>query len=135
MKLHIKDKDYELSTSLRVVYALRDISHAKNLQEAINSISGLDLDGQLELLYAAYKAGEGKGDNAVSKQEFINDVLDTFGIFAITNAINELADGLLYSGLTPEEIASKKMAVEAAAATAAAAKAGAPSSAEDTSLA
>ena len=56
MKLHIKDKDYELSTSLRVVYALRDISHANSLQEAIGSISKLDLDGQLELLYAAYKA-------------------------------------------------------------------------------
>ena len=134
MILHLKEKDYELSTSLRVVYALRDISHAKNLQEAINSISSLDLDGQLELLYAAYKAGEGKGDNAVPKQKFIDDVLDTLGIFAITNAINALADGLLYSGLTPEEIASKKMAVEAAA-TAAAATAGAPSSAEDTSLA
>lgn len=134
MILHLKEKDYELSTSLRVVYALRDISHAKNLQEAINSISSLDLDGQLELLYAAYKAGEGKGENAVSKQKFIDDVLDTLGIFAITNAINSLADGLLYSGLTPEEIAAKKMAVEAAA-TAAAATAGAPSSAEDTNLA
>ena len=116
MKLHVKDKDYELSTSLRVVYALRDITHAKNLQEAINSISSLDLDGQLELLYAAYKAGDGRNENAISKQTFIDEMLDSLGIFAITNAINSLTDGLLYSGLTPEEIASKKMAVEAAVA-------------------
>ena len=118
MKLHIKDKDYELSTSLRVVYALRDISHANSLQEAIGSISKLDLDGQLELLYAAYKAANSKNADCVSKADFIDDVLDNLGIFAITNAINALADGLLYSGLSKEEIESKKAAVEATVATA-----------------
>ena len=127
MKLHIKDKDYELSTSLRVVYALRDISHANSLQEAIGSISKLDLDGQLELLYAAYKAANNRNANCVSKADFIDDVLDNLGIFAITNAINTLADGLLYSGLSKEEIESKKAAVEATVATATAT--GAPSSA------
>ena len=118
MKLHIKDKDYELSTALRVVYALRDISHANSLQEAIGSISKLDLDGQLELLYAAYKAANSKNADCVSKADFIDEVLDNLGIFAITNAINALADGLLYSGLSEEEIESKKAAVEATVATA-----------------
>lgn len=131
MILHLKDKDYELSTSLRVVYALRDISHAKNLQEAIGSISELDLDGQLELLYAAYKAGGGRNDDSVTKTEFMDAVLDSLGIFAVTEAINTLADGLLYSGLSPEEIAAKKMAVGATVA-AATATAGTASSAEDT---
>ena len=129
MKLHVKDKDYELSTSLRVVYALRDISHAASLQEAIGSISRLDLDGQLELLYAAYKAANGKNVDCISKSDFIDDLLDNLGIFAITNAINALADGLLYSGLSKEEIESKKAAVEATVATATAT--GALSSAED----
>lgn len=133
MKLHIKDKDYELSTSLRVVYALRDIAHANSLQEAIGSISKLDLDGQLELLYAAHKAAMGKDGVCVSKETFIDDILDNLGIFAITNAINVLADGLLYSGLSEEEIASKKAQVEAAMPTMTAI--GAPSSAEDINLA
>ena len=128
MKLHIKDRDYELSTSLRVVYALRDISHANSLQEAIGSITRLDLDGQLELLYASYKAANSKNADCVSKEDFTDDVLDNLGIFAITNAINNLADGLLYSGLSEEEIESKKAAVEATIATAAAT--GARSSAE-----
>lgn len=130
MKLHIKDKEYELSTSLRVVYALRDISKANSLQEAIGSISGLDLDGQLELLYAAYKAANRNANDCMSKDVFVDELLDNLGIFAITNAINKLADGLLYSGLTPEEIESKKAAVEATKAAATAT--GAPSSAEDT---
>ena len=128
MLLHLKDKDYELSTSLRVVYALRDITNAKSLQEAIGSISRLDLDGQLELLYAAYKAGEGKNGAAVTKTEFINDILDSLGIFAIADAINQLTDGLLYAGLSPEEVAAKKAAVEATMPVTAT---GATSSAED----
>ena len=128
MLLHLKDKDYELSTSLRVVYALRDITNAKSLQEAIGSISRLDLDGQLELLYAAYKAGEGKNGAAVTKTEFINDILDSLGIFAIADAINQLTDGLLYAGLSPEEVAAKKAAVEATMLVTAT---GATSSAED----
>ena len=126
MVLVVNNKEYELSTSLRVVYALRDITHAKNLQEAIGSISKLDLEGQLELLYAAYKAGGGRCEGAVSKTEFIDEILDTFGIFAIADKINQLADGLLYSGLTPEEVESKKKAVEATVAAA-----GLTSSAED----
>lgn len=130
MKLHIKEKDYELSTSLRVVYALRDISHANSLQEAIGTISKLDLDGQLELLYAAYKAANGKNADCIGKSEFTDEVLDNLGIFAITNAINQLADGLLYSGLTPEEIQSKKAQAEAAVAKKTAI--GAPSSVEVT---
>lgn len=130
MKLHIKDKDYELSTSLRVVYALRDIAHAESLQEAIGSISKLDLDGQLELLYAAYKAANRTSSDCLSKGEFTDEVIDNFGIFAITNAINELTDGLLYSGLSQEEIESKKAKTEAAIAAVAAA--GVSSSVEDT---
>lgn len=130
MKLHVGNTEYELSTSLRVVYALRDISHANSLQEAVGSISKLDLDGQLELLYAAYKAANSKCTNCVSKEIFVDDVLDNLGIFAVTNAINTLADGLLYSGLTPEEIQSKKAAVEMTVATATAT--GAVSSAEAT---
>lgn len=127
MKLHVKDKEYELSTSLRVVYALRDISKAQSLQEAIGSISKLDLDGQLELLYAAYKAAN-RNTDCMCKSAFMDELIDNFGIFAITNAINELTDGLLYSGLSEEEIASKKTQVEATVATAAAT--GAHSSAE-----
>lgn len=118
MILHVKDKEYELATSLRVVYALRDISHANSLQEAISSISNLDLDGQLELLYAAYRAANVKCSDCMGKSAFIDELLDNLGIFAITNAINTLADGLLYSGLSQEEIASKKAAVEATVATA-----------------
>lgn len=113
MKISLKENTYELATTLRVVYALKDISGAKTLQEAISSIQRLDLDGQLQLLYAAYKAGN-KGDNMLTQREFADEVLDSMGIFAIANCIDALTEGILYSGLTPEEIETKKSMVEAA---------------------
>ena len=111
MELKLGNTTYELATSLRVVYALKDITHAKGLQEAISSISHLDLDGQLNFLWAAYKAAN--NESTVTKEEFTNDILDHCGIFAIADVINQLADGLLYTGLTPEQVASKKAEVEA----------------------
>ena len=111
MELKLGNKTYELATSLRVVYALKDITHAKGLQEAISSIAHLDFDGQLNLLWAAFKAAN--KETTVTKEQFVDDILDNLGIFAVTNTVNELADGLLYAGLSPEEVQSKKAEVEA----------------------
>lgn len=112
VKMEMNGKTYELATSLRVVYALRDLTKAKSLQAAINSIGQLDLDGQLELLYAAYKAGGGKNDTVTTKEKFMDELLDTQGVLTIADIINKVADGLLYSGMSPEEAASKKAEVE-----------------------
>lgn len=112
VQLKMNGKTYELATSLRVVYALKDLTKAKTLQEAINSIGQLDMDGQLELLFAAYKAGGGKNDNTITKEEFMDTLIDTQGVFAIADTVNKIADGLLYSGMTPEEVALKKAEME-----------------------
>ena len=126
LELKLGNNTYELATSLRVIYALKDIIGAKNLQEAIGSITKLTFDGQLDLIWAAYKAANNNVQKV--KNEFIDEILDNLGVFAITNIVNELANGLLYNGLSQEEMASKKMEVEKAAAQIA----GTPSFAKDT---
>ncbi len=127
MKLKLGEKEYELSTSLRVVYSLKELTGARNLQEAMSSISHLDLDGQMRLLYSAYKAGSGKHGMIISQEAFTDAVLDNLGVFALTEVVNKLTDGLLYSGLSPEEIESKKAQAEKAMV-----EAGVASSATDT---
>lgn len=112
VQLEMDGKVYDLATTLRVVYSLKDITKAKSLQESVNSISKLDLDGQIDLIYAAYKAGGGKNDVTITRTNFMDMILDTQGILAISNIVNKLADGLLYSGLSQEEAAAKKMEVE-----------------------
>lgn len=122
VKLRIGNEELSLATTLRVAYALRDICGAKNLQGAISAIAQMDSEQQLELLYAAYKAAN--KENPMRKEEFLDKVLDNLGVFAIADAVGEVAEGLLYSGLTPEEVESKKAMVEKTL--------GATSSAKDT---
>lgn len=122
VELRIDNEKLSLATTLRVAYSLRDITGAKNLQEAIASIAHMDSEQQLELLYASYKAANKEA--AMPKGEFIDKVLDNVGIFALADAINAIAEGLLYSGLSKEEVESKKAMVEKTV--------GAASSAKDT---
>ena len=98
----LNGKQVNLATTLRVTYALKDIVGAKSLQEAMGFVQKLDLDKQLEFLYAAYKAGDGKNSVEYNKESFIDAVMDSLGVFAITNTVNAIAEGMLYAGLSPE---------------------------------
>ena len=107
-----KQGTYELSTSLKTVYALKDIAGAKTLQEAMSCLKNLDFDGQLDLIYAAFKATN--PEMVVKKSDFINDILESNGVYALTNVISKITDGILYAGLSDEELAAKKAEAEAA---------------------
>lgn len=115
VRIKVGNQELELADTLRVVYSLKDITGAKNMRDALASIAQLDLDGQLDLLYVAYKARAGV--NAMSKENFVGLVLDNLGVFAVTNAVEKLADGLMYAGLSTEEVAEKKLRMEEAGAT------------------
>ena len=130
VQITMNGKTYELASTIRVVYALKDINKSKTLQDALRSIGQLGLDGQIELMYAAYKAGK-PADPVLSKEEFIDMVLDTQGVYAVAETVRKLTDELMYSGMTPEEAAAKKMEVEKQVLEAQAQQAGATSSAKD----
>ena len=123
LQVKIAGKHYELADTLRVVYSLKDITGAKSMQEALSSLAKLDLDKQIKLLYAAYKAA--KTNPAMSLDAFRDLLIDNCGVFAVTNMVNDLANGLLYSGLDTGEAESKKAAIVEAL------KAGVTSSAMD----
>ena len=122
--VEIAGKNYELADTLRVVYSIKDITGAKNLREALQSLTALDVDDQIKLLYAAYKAN--KNNPAMSQEEFKDLILDNCGVFAIMDMVNDLANGLMYSGLSPEVAESKKVQIAEAT------KAGVTSFATDT---
>lgn len=107
--VEIAGKDYELADTLRVIYDIKDITGAKNLREALQSLTALDVDDQIKLLYAAYKAN--KNNPIMSANDFKDLILDNCGVFAITDMFNDLANGLMYSGLTPEAAESKKVQI------------------------
>lgn len=110
IKLQIGNENFELAANLRVIYSLREITGAKNIREALKSLTSLDLEDQIQLLYAAYKANN--KDTTISAKEFEDKVIDNLGIFAIADVIEKLADNLMYAGLSKEQVEEKKSKLE-----------------------
>ena len=110
IKLQIGNENFELAANLRVIYSLREITGAKNIREALKNLTSLDLEDQIQLLYAAYKANN--KDATISAKEFEDKVIDNLGIFAIADIIEKLADNLMYAGLSKEQIEEKKSKLE-----------------------
>ena len=115
----IGNKNYEFADTLRVVYQLREVTGAQNLRDALQSIAHLDIDGQIQLLYISHKVAA--KDKAPTQEEFTDILLDNLGMLAITDLVSELADHLMYSGMSPEKIDAKKAEVAEAMKTAGAA--------------
>ena len=126
VKVTLGGTEFEFATNLRVVLSLKELTGAKTLQEAMHSISNLDLDGQINLMYASYKAA--KPVKLLSKEDFTDLILDDTGIYVLGDVIGKITDGLLYTGLSPEEAALKKAQTEEEVKKQEAAQAGTPSS-------
>ena len=110
IKLQIGNENFELAANLRVIYSLREITGAKNIREALKNLTSLDLEDQIQLLYAAYQANN--KDTTISAKEFEDKVIDNLGIFAIADVIEKLADNLMYAGLSKEQVEEKKSKLE-----------------------
>lgn len=106
----IGNKNVSFATNLRVAFKLKEITKAKTLQETMAGISKLDMDGQLRLLYASYKAVSENED--ITFEAFQDMICDNLGIYAIADIINVIADGLLYSGLDESAKEVKKKQTE-----------------------
>lgn len=111
MQLTLNNQIYYCATTLRVVYSLKESKGLKSFQEALNTLSKLDSDEQLDLLYTAYKCDKRNGE-CLDKDTFIDLILDECGVFKLTNIVEELIDGLLYSGLSQEETQEKKAKIQ-----------------------
>lgn len=105
----IGNKSYEFADTLRVVYALREVTGAENLKDALQAIAHLDIDGQMQLLYISHKVAA--KDKAPTEEEFKDILLDNLGILTITDIVSELADHLMYSGMPAEKVEAKKAEV------------------------
>ncbi|MDR0818134.1 MAG: hypothetical protein LBN43_00990 [Oscillospiraceae bacterium] len=65
MTVEIKGMEYELSTKLRVTKELEQL-HGKPFPQILQELPGMDIDGQLTVLYASLKVG----GLEMSKDEF-----------------------------------------------------------------
>ena len=107
----VEVNNIKFSTSIAVLFALREIGGHKTLQETYASLSKSDIDSVLELMRVCYEKGENK---KVTPEEFL-DLLGEkdIGFVRLSRLHAEVVEKLLCSGMPEEEIASlKKQAIE-----------------------
>lgn len=111
VKMKLGSQTIELATTLRVAFEMQKITGAKSVQAALNDMQSLGLEGQLSLMYAAYKAAN-RNVQIMSENDFKDKIQDNCGILTIAEVVNQITDGLLYAGMSPEEAAAKKIETE-----------------------
>lgn len=110
VQIKINNQDYQLATSLRVIYELKNMLGCKTLQDALKQVQTLDLDNQIKLLYVAYKYGKNVGEQ-LTESQFTDLVLDYLGIRKISSLLTDIIDGFMYAGLTDKELEEAKKEV------------------------
>ena len=107
----VEVKNMHFATSIAVLFALKEARGHTTLQETYSSIGKItDFEGMLELLRICYEKGEGK---KVSFEEFI-DILAQSGVgfVKVTTIFNQVVEGILYSGMSNDEVENAKKLVQ-----------------------
>lgn len=111
MELKLGNRTCYCATTLRVVYSIQKEKNFKTFQETLNSLNQLDTDEQINLIYTAYKCDKNNTE-FLDKETFINELLDNCGVYKLTEISTTIVEGLLFSGLSTEEIESKKVEIQ-----------------------
>lgn len=96
----------KFSASIAVLYKIRSTKGHQTLQETYNFLMKADIDTMMDVLRVAHNLAE---DKNLSFDEFLLTVAEQgIGFICITQLFSELVEQLMYSGLSPEEVAAKK---------------------------
>ncbi|MFR1566421.1 MAG: hypothetical protein ACLSUT_08335 [Christensenellales bacterium] len=96
------DKDYEIKTTLGTI---RDIERVfgKSFFEVVNSISGMNVEDQLKLLYI----GARKANTDLSEENFYVLCENYLGIGDLMECLEKYFYALQYPGLSEQEVQDK----------------------------
>ncbi len=106
----IEINDLQLASSIGVLFTLKEKHSLKTLQETYKLLEDSNMDTMMEVLSISYnKAHENK---ELTVEQFV-DLLDKkgLGLIKITEAYQKVIEALMFSGLSPEEVESRKNAI------------------------
>lgn len=97
------------STSLGVLFELKNIKGHKTINETYKSLETDDLDNILEIMSISYN----KANKTVYTVEEFTELLDSknFGFIKIAEGYAKIVEAIMFNGLSPEEIAERKNAL------------------------
>lgn len=98
------------ATSIGVLFALKEAHGYKTLQETYKLFNNADIDVVVEILNISYNKAN---DTKMSVDDFVNFLgAKGIGFIAITDIFQEVVEGIMFDGLTPEQKALKKKMIK-----------------------
>lgn len=111
MTFNYKGVDYEMKDTLRVCYAIQASNNHKPYKQVFEEMGDMPIESQIDVLYASFNLAN---PGVAKSQEFRDYVMDEMGLNKFQETLGQLMDALMYHGMSPEEIATKKTQQEAA---------------------
>lgn len=90
--LTINGIDYKFATTLRVAYVLQGMNNHKPYLEIFQNIDKSPLEGQINILYAAYTVA--CEDVPMKKEEFLNLCMDNLDLGILMDSIKNIIEGI-----------------------------------------
>ena len=108
----VEIKNIHFATSIAVLFALKEARGHKTLQETYADIGRMtSFEDMLEFLRISYEKGENK---KVDSEEFIELIaVSGIGFLKVTTIFNQVIEGILYGGMSQEEVESSKKQLQA----------------------
>lgn len=102
-------KGIKFSTSLGILYDIKEKHNHTTLNETYKVLEKSDADSMIEVLTCSYNDANKANLN---EKEFLNLLSDKdIGFIKIIEIFQEVVEGIMFSGLSPEEIANRKKAI------------------------
>lgn len=110
VKITYKGQEYVLCTTLRTAYTIQNQFGHKPYLKVFNELDNMVLEQQVRLLYIAFNLAN---PDVCTEKEFFEDMLDSGSIIALNTTIAKLIEAISFNGLSEEEIAERKKALQA----------------------
>lgn len=113
-KIAINGKEYTLSDKLRVAYKLQEVNNHKPYTEIFKSLGSMSLEKQIEFVWIAFNLANPEAESEVTpgkkmtQKEFQDYCLDNLGLSLIMDLIQDIMDGIMYTGLSEEDKEKKR---------------------------
>lgn len=111
MEMELKGVTYEMATSLRVAYKIQGMNNNKSYAKVFEGVGDMGIEEQIGLLYASFSVAN---PGTLSKQEFLDAVLDEYGIAQVMEKLSELIEAMMFRGMTDKQVGEYRQRLEQA---------------------
>lgn len=105
MTINFKGTEYELATTLRVAYKLQGQHNHKSYLAIFDELGQMTIEDQIGIIYASFAVGNPEESKFITKQAFLDYVLDNMDLSYVMDTIQKIIEGVMGKELTEKATA------------------------------